>query len=65
MEGKEEKKYVGVWELAKHLNTSPWSIYRLLQKELNGVPRVKVGRKYLFELAEVDRWLKENKGNYF
>ena len=60
-----EEKYVTVLELAKHLRASPWAVYRLLKTDLNGLPRVKVGRRYLFEIEKVDQWLKEQKGNYF
>jgi excisionase family DNA binding protein len=57
----ERKRLVGLRELADHLGLSPWTVYGLVRKDLNGIPRYKIGRQWRFDLDEVDRWIRETK----
>jgi len=54
-------KLVSLREIADHLGLSPWTIYGMLKKELNGIPRYKVGKRWFFDIAQVDEWIEENK----
>jgi excisionase family DNA binding protein len=50
------KDYMSVPQLAEYLNVSQKTIYRNKQ-----LPRVKVGKSFMFDREEIDNWLKVNR----
>lgn len=54
-----EERWVGVEDVAKHLNVTKDSIYRWIDKK--GFPAHKIGRLFRFKLSEVDEWVRTGK----
>jgi len=52
-----EERWVGVEDVAAHLNVTKDSIYRWIDKK--GFPAHKVGRLFRFKLSEVDNWVRQ------
>lgn len=55
-----EERWVGVEDVAEHLNVAKDSIYRWIDKK--GFPAHKVGRLFRFKLSEVDNWVRQGSG---
>lgn len=52
-----DERWVGVEDVAAHLNVVKDSIYRWIDKK--GFPAHKVGRLFRFKLSEVDAWVRK------
>jgi len=52
-----DERWVGVEDVAAHLNVTKDSIYRWIDKK--GFPAHKVGRLFRFKLSEVDAWVRQ------
>ena len=50
-----ERRYLDVEELAQYIRSTPASVRQLVH--LKRVPYIKRGRRLLFDVIEVDRWL--------
>ena len=48
--------YIKLSELKKNIKATSNTIYKLIKE---GMPFIKVGKDYRFEMEEVDKWLKE------
>lgn len=51
-----EERWVGVEDVADHLNVNKDSVYRWIEKK--GLPAHRVGRLFRFKLSEVDEWVR-------
>jgi len=51
-----EERWVGVEDVAKHLDVNKDSVYRWIEKM--GLPAHRVGRLYRFKISEVDEWVR-------
>ena len=51
-----EERWVGVEDVAKHLDVNKDSVYRWIDKMR--LPAHRVGRLYRFKLSEIDEWVK-------
>jgi len=51
-----EERWVGVEDVAKHLDVNKDSVYRWIEKM--GLPAHRVGRLFRFKLSEVDEWIR-------
>ena len=56
-----EERWVGVEEVAVHLQVAKESIYRWI--EWKGFPAHRVGRLLRFKLSAVDKWVQKSGGN--
>ena len=56
-----DERWVGVEEVAAHLQVGKDSIYRWV--EAKGLPARRVGRLLRFRLSEVDAWVEEGSGD--
>ena len=45
-------------ELCQRIGVSKWTVYRLVAEKK--VPHVKVGRRVLFPVRAIEKWLKES-----
>jgi len=52
----EEERWVGVEDVAAHLDVNKDSVYRWIDKM--GLPAHRLGRLFRFKLSEVDEWVK-------
>ncbi len=52
----EEERWVGVEDVAAHLDVNKDSVYRWIDKM--GLPAQRLGRHFRFKLSEVDEWVK-------
>jgi len=52
----EEERWVGVEDVAAHLDVNKDSVYRWIDKI--GLPAHRLGRLFRFKLSEVDEWVK-------
>jgi excisionase family DNA binding protein len=52
------EKFVGLKDLALHLNVNKKSLRLWIRK--TGIPKYKIGCFWKFKVSEVDRWLKKN-----
>ncbi len=53
-----EKRLIGVEEVRVYLGIPKGSIYNLVSQRR--IPFVKIGRRTLFDLQEINRWIVEN-----
>ncbi len=51
-----EERWVGVEDVATHLDVNKDSVYRWIDKM--GLPAHRVGRLFRFKLSEIDEWVK-------
>jgi len=51
-----EERWVGVDDVAAHLDVNKDSIYRWINNK--GLPAHKVGRLFRFKLSEIDDWVR-------
>ena len=51
-----EERWVGVEDVAKHLDVNKDSVYRWIDKM--GLPAHRVGRLFRFKLSEIDEWVR-------
>jgi len=51
-----EERWVGVEDVAKHLDVNKDSIYRWIEKI--GLPAHRVGRLFRFKISEIDDWVR-------
>jgi excisionase family DNA binding protein len=51
-----EERWVGVEDVAKHLNVNKDSVYRWIEKI--GLPAHRVGRLFRFKISEIDDWVR-------
>ncbi len=56
-----EERWVGVEDVAAHLDVNKDSVYRWIEKM--GLPAHRVGRLFRFKLSEVDAWVRANKAS--
>jgi len=56
-----QEPWVGVEEVAAHLDVNRQTIYRWIGKR--GLPARKVGRIFRFKLSEVDEWMRTGGGS--
>ena len=56
-----EERWVGVEDVAKHLDVNKDSVYRWIENK--ALPAHKVGRLWKFKLSEIDQWVKAGKAN--
>lgn len=56
-----EERWVGVAEVAEHLNVNKDSVYRWIEKM--GLPAHRIGRLFRFKISEVDEWVKSGVAN--
>ena len=56
-----EERWVGVEDVAAHLDVNKDSVYRWIEKM--GLPAHRVGRLFRFKLSEVDEWVRANRAN--
>jgi excisionase family DNA binding protein len=56
-----EERWVGVEDVAAHLDVNKDSVYRWIEK--TGLPAHRVGRLFRFKLSEVDAWVRANKAS--
>lgn len=49
-------------EVMEYLKIKKTSLYKLAKQP--GFPQLKIGKAYLFDKSEIDKWLKENMGNH-
>jgi len=56
-----EERWVGVDDVAHHLDVNKDSVYRWIEKM--GLPAHRVGRLFRFKISEVDAWVKQGGGN--
>lgn len=54
-----EKRYINVRQLAEYMSMSKPSIYRYVEEKK--IPYFKIGKTIRFDIADVDKWLKEYK----
>ena len=52
----EEERWVGVEDVAAHLDVNKDSVYRWIDKM--SLPAHRLGRLFRFKLSEVDEWVK-------
>lgn len=52
----DEERWVGVEDVAKHLDVNKDSVYRWIEKM--GLPAHRVGRLFRFKISEVDEWIR-------
>jgi excisionase family DNA binding protein len=52
----DEERWVGVEDVAKHLDVNKDSVYRWIEKM--GLPAHRVGRLFRFKISEVDEWVR-------
>jgi excisionase family DNA binding protein len=57
---KTEDRYLTVEELAQYMGYSKQWIYNNYKRK--GIPHEKPGRKLLFKLSEIDKWIETNRG---
>jgi excisionase family DNA binding protein len=55
------ERWVGVAEVAAHLNVNKDSVYRWIDKK--GLPAHRIGRLFRFKISEVDEWVKSGVAN--
>lgn len=53
-----EKRLIGVKEIEVYLGIPKGTIYNLVSQRR--IPFVKIGRRTLFDLSEINRWITEN-----
>jgi len=51
-----EERWVGVEDVAKHLDVNKDSVYRWIDKM--GLPAHRVGRLFRFKISEIDDWVR-------
>jgi len=51
-----EERWVGVEDVAKHLDVNKDSVYRWIEKM--GLPAHRVGRLFRFKISEIDDWVR-------
>lgn len=51
-----EERWVGVEDVAKHLDVNKDSVYRWIEKM--GLPAHRIGRLFRFRISEVDNWVR-------
>ena len=56
-----EERWVGIGEVAAHLQVNKDSIYRWI--DAKDIPAHRVGRLLRFRLSEVDEWVKNSGGS--
>ena len=56
-----EERWVGVAEVAAHLDVAKDSIYRWVESK--GLPAHRVGRLLRFRITEVDDWIQAGEGD--
>jgi excisionase family DNA binding protein len=56
-----EERWVGVEDVAKHLNVNKDSVYRWIEKI--GLPAHRVGRLFRFKISEIDEWVRSGGGS--
>ncbi|HUW22582.1 MAG TPA: helix-turn-helix domain-containing protein [bacterium] len=54
-------RWMTIEEIAKYLNVSKDSIYRLAQK--GEIPASKLGNLWRFKKEEIDEWMRNNRNN--
>lgn len=54
-----EEKWVGIEEVAQHLDVNKDTIRNWIKK--TNIPAHRVGRQWKFKLSEVDEWVKSGK----
>ena len=52
-----EKKYMGISEISIYLNVSRQFIYKLAKNKQ--IPYVRLGKKYLFNVENIEKYLTE------
>jgi excisionase family DNA binding protein len=55
------KRLLSVRELGIYLGVSTVTIYRWTRKKFNGLPTHRLGGLLRFDLAEVNRWVSDNR----
>ena len=53
-----QKRFLDVRQTAEFLNVSVHLIYRMV--EMKRIPHTRIGRKLLFDLKRLERWIEEN-----
>jgi excisionase family DNA binding protein len=53
-----ERRFLSVREAGQYLNLSESLIYKLV--ETKQIPHTRIGRKILFDLTKIEKWLQEN-----
>lgn len=53
-----KNKYIGIKEMAEILDSSKGRLYSAVKN--NEIPHLKFGRKYLFSVEEVEKFLQES-----
>jgi excisionase family DNA binding protein len=51
----EEKRFLGVQELAEYIHMSESYVYKKVMK--NAIPYIKLGTRTLFEKSQIDNWV--------
>jgi excisionase family DNA binding protein len=54
-----QKKLYDINEIAEYLNTTKGYVYKLTS--LQRIPHIKMGKKLLFDLKDINRWLDSKK----
>jgi len=53
-----QKRFLDVHECSKYLNISTHQVYKMV--ETRQIPVTRIGRKLLFDLKRLERWIEEN-----
>lgn len=53
-------RWITLKEAAAHLSVSPSWLYQ--KGQAAGIPRVKIGNKYRYQVADLDSWMRGDKG---
>ena len=54
------ERWITLKEAALHLNVSPSWLYQ--RAPLAGVPRVRIGNKYRYQVSQLDAWMNSQLG---